>query len=176
MGVEDNPSTTLVNQLKTCLPEACCEVLETSGTGSLERLVILVEENRCSDIVVHFGVDSTSDCFKIEKCAYNEADFRCADERGWKPTKQTIDPSKPLGVKTHTLVDVDALVRELSLKGFPVRVSTDPGRFVCNWIFYHSLCSVNQKSVFVHIPVFAVIDLETQLSFALTLIDLLGTL
>lgn len=34
---------------------------------------------------VHFGVNSVSNNFAVERRAVNEATFRCPDELGWQP-------------------------------------------------------------------------------------------
>jgi len=53
-------------------------------------------------------------------------------------------------------------------KPYEVVISTDPGRFICNWIYYQSLhfSQLNEtKSLFIHVPDFSVIPFETQLAF-----------
>jgi hypothetical protein len=93
----------------------------------------------------------------------NEADFRCADMRGWTPQKQPIithaQPCLYTPIDTHKLVRpisggcahvrlgewlraVCAVlwcggvcqVCELSQEGWPVTTSDDAGRYVCNWV------------------------------------------
>ena len=49
----------------------------------------------------------------------------------------------------------------------PVIVSTDPGRFVCNYTYYYSLTKTQHDeqvySLFVHVPPFSVVPQEEQL-------------
>jgi pyrrolidone-carboxylate peptidase len=42
---------------------------------------------------------------------------------------------------------------------FPCEVSHDPGKFICNYIYYRSLMAANPRrfALFVHVPPFAVV-------------------
>ena len=61
-----------------------------------------------------------------------------------------------------------------------MKVSQDPGRFVCNYIFYSSLwqgaCHSRWHSLFVHVPSFSVISEERQQLFALSLLKRIAEL
>lgn len=62
----------------------------------------------------------------------------------------------------------------LKKKGYDVTTSDDAGRFVCNYVYYHSLRFAEQKghkSLFVHVPLFSKIDKETQMQFAASLLE-----
>jgi hypothetical protein len=57
------------------------------------------------------------------------------DERGWEPSHQPIISSNT--DLTHSLksrLNLKNAANSLTAKGFQVILSTDPGRFVCNWI------------------------------------------
>lgn len=57
--------------------------------------------------------------------------------------------------------------------------SDDAGRFVCNYVYYHSLRFAEQnmmKSLFVHVPLFLTIDEETQMQFVASLLEVLAAL
>lgn len=69
------------------------------------------------------------------KLTFQEADFRVADERGWSPVKQLIVPEdKTLDHSLACPLPLQKIRDELVKLGYPVELSTDPGRFVCNWI------------------------------------------
>ena len=58
-----------------------------------------------------------------------------------------------------------------------VKLSGDPGLFVCNFTYYKSLKLAHANhwhSLFVHVPPFAVIPADTQLRFAANLLDVLA--
>ena len=73
-----------------------------------------------------------------------------------------------------TSCSVEAMVKFLKMKGYDVMTSDDAGRFVCNYVYYHSLRFAEQKghkSLFVHVPLFSKIDEETQMQFAVSLLE-----
>jgi hypothetical protein len=94
---------------------------------------------------LHFGVHDGSDLFKLESTAYNEADFRCPDQRGWAPRNVQVDPTCAQE-ELCTALDLERVADALA--HFPaydpsadatadagdahgkwrVAVSTDPGR------------------------------------------------
>jgi hypothetical protein len=68
-----------------------------------------------------------------------EATFRVADERGWEPCEECIDKAIKKGSKLSTALPTRSLCARLKKLGFDVDVSHDPGRFVCNWLYFCSL-------------------------------------
>ncbi|URD80763.1 Pyroglutamyl peptidase [Musa troglodytarum] len=129
---------------------------------------------------LHLGVNSGATRFAIENQAVNEATFRCPDEMGWKPQKVAIVPSD--GSISHvreTSLPVNEIVKNLSKMGYDVMPSDDAGRFVCNFVYYHSLLFAEHnriKSLFVHVPLFSTIDEETQMEFVASLLKVLASL
>lgn len=122
-------------------------------------------------VLLHLGVDSNSTQFKLEQCAYNDATFRVPDERGYQPHCECIisvdnneiscsgmeEASSPTdshrrswGECLRTTIDLQSVCEELEqCTNENVTISTDPGRFVCNYTYYLSLdlChSMNSKS------------------------------
>lgn len=63
---------------------------------------------------------------------------------------------------------------------YAVEVSVDPGRFVCNFIFFRSLRRAAAHScwhaLFVHVPPFAAVKEELQQQFALGLLNRIARL
>ncbi|KAI4368233.1 hypothetical protein MLD38_016812 [Melastoma candidum] len=192
-GVPENPTEIIVENLKEFvskrgLPKGLtlgsCNILETVGEGALVNLYATLQsaiaEKRFSILWVHFGVNSGATKFTVEQQAVNEATFRCPDEMGWKPQKEPI--IKADGEITHireTSLPVNKICEALSEKGFDVMISDDAGRFVCNYVYYHSLHFAEQsgtKSLFVHVPLFSTINEETQMLFAATLLEVLASL
>ncbi|XWS42294.1 hypothetical protein CRYUN_Cryun16bG0002500 [Craigia yunnanensis] len=198
-GVSENPTETIVSNLKEYtkkkgLPKGVilgsCSVLETAGQGALASLYQTLQsaltgkdsESSSSRRIIwlHFGVNSGATRFAIEHQAVNEATFRCPDEMGWKPQKVPIFPAD--GGISHvreTSLPVKAITKALAKKGYEVIPSDDAGRFVCNYVYYHSLRFAEQngtKSLFVHVPLFLTIDEETQMKFAASLLEVLASL
>ncbi|KAL5582707.1 hypothetical protein UlMin_015149 [Ulmus minor] len=198
-GVPENPTETIVSNLKEYvkkkgLPKGLtigsCNILETAGQGALHTLYKTLQSsisdkdsessNSGGVIWIHFGVNSGATKFAIEHQAVNEATFRCPDEMGWKPQKVPIIPADGgISHKRETSLPVEEIAKALASKGYEVMTSDDAGRFVCNYIYYHSLRFSEQnktKSLFVHVPLFLTIDEETQMKFAASLLEVLASL
>jgi pyrrolidone-carboxylate peptidase len=127
---------------------------------------------------LHLGVHGGATEFLLERVAWNEAHFRCPDERGWQPTHQPIIASNgPVTANLGTSLPLKSIKQTLRKKfRHPTSLSIDPGRFVCNWIYYHSLYFGRQEaqhdhdSLFVHVPPFECIPQAAQLAFVRDLI------
>lgn len=183
-----------LNPLPAPLAIQSMTVLETSGVGSREALMKLRAEADaqapkqladvaadssalapassspvCHRVWLHFGVHAGSSCFALESTAYNCANFRIADQRGWAPCNEPIHESCA-AKDLRTDLDLTGVSSALAAAGWKVCVSTDPGRFVCNWIFFNSLHAVqgqcSEHSVFIHVPSHDVYSLEQQQKFA----------
>lgn len=198
-GVAENPTETIVGNLKDYMKKrgmpkglilGSCSILDAAGQGALvplyQRLQAALsggdsESSNSRRVVwVHFGVNSGATMFAIENQAVNEATFRCPDEMGWKPQKVPIVPADgAISRKRETALPVEEMTKVLAKMGYEVMTSDDAGRFVCNYVYYHSLRFAEQngiRSLFVHVPLFLTIDEETQMQFAASLLELLATL
>lgn len=203
-GVAENPTETIVSRLmdyvnKQGLPEGAtpssCNVLATAGRGVVDTLYALLESTLPSNvgtgseflsdygsgervIWLHLGVNSGASKFAVECRALNEATFRCPDEMGWQPQRAPIFPED--GGICHaieTILPTKEIVQALVKKGYDVFVSDDAGRFVCNYVYYHSLRYAAKhgiKSLFVHVPLFTKVDEETQMQFITSLLEVLA--
>jgi pyroglutamyl-peptidase len=154
-------------------------IIETSAEGARNAVDALFEQLGSVDtfplpyptqtrtaptvVMLHLGVNYKGTEFQIERCGYNEADFRVPDERGEQPQRESIvalnqdGHHRELGEALFTEFDVPALVTSLNIsltelarslgsgcndnerQRFGVRESTDPGRFVCNYTYCLSL-------------------------------------
>jgi len=106
----------------------------------------------------------------------NEASFRIPDEKGWAPSKQPIHPStKDITHQLCTTLPVENLKIALCDKSkFQTEISTDAGRFLCNYIYYQSLhfSTLNKThSLFLHVPPFEKIGSAVQFEFVRALLN-----
>jgi len=68
----------------------------------------------------------------------------------------------------QTTLPVNELVKILRKIGHDVMRSDDADRFLCNYVYYHSLRFAEEhgiKSLFVHVPLFSTIDEAVQMHF-----------
>jgi pyroglutamyl-peptidase len=196
-GVQDNPTSTLMHTLPSYLEEETLPdhitvrsftIFETSAQGSVETLEQLhasEHKHNSSDAQladrhvvhywVHFGVNGAARQIVLESQAFNEATFRCPDERGQVFMNQPIIDAPEAKTCLQSQVDTKTVVSDLRSAGHAVGTSNDAGRFVCNWIYYQSLYRTlklgsTHQSLFVHVPPFKQVDDRAQLRFARALL------
>uniref|UniRef100_A0A6U5ZUD9 Uncharacterized protein n=1 Tax=Guillardia theta TaxID=55529 RepID=A0A6U5ZUD9_GUITH len=193
-NVEINPTDVIVKKFPSYLEENPlpfeaavdrCLVMEVSAEGCKERLSAMhktcFRDHEDFRVWLHLGVAASKEEFQLEQVAWNEADFRCPDERGWQPSKQPIfSEDGPISQQMKSLLPIRRICSALR-KNFRVKISCDPGRFVCNWIYYCSLRSCRTEdpegsdSLFVHVPPFSCIEEGEQLKFIHNLICQIAT-
>ena len=148
------------------------------------------------NVNVHLGVASKNTRFHLEQYCYNNKDFRIPAMDGKQPQKEKIDPDTPFDEAAPTSFNLMGVCKKLKERGFDVSVSTDPGRYLCNYIYFQSfrqqadVLGVNiggdyddttisedfgdfdsssttgkNKTVFIHVPPFEIIDKRTQFEF-----------
>lgn len=131
-------------------------------------------------VFVHLGVNVCVNHFQLEIQGKNEATFACADELGWKPIKRPIDPNNSdLSSSCQTTLELDPLMGQMRQKGFKVDLSTNAGRFVCNWVYYNSLMLAEANgaaALFVHVPPASVVPVERQVQFIAELLDAIAAM
>jgi pyrrolidone-carboxylate peptidase len=82
-------------------------------------------------------VAAISRVVRLEQVGYNVADFRIPDERGYVAKNQVIHEGEPSEIRTQ--VPVEDMLPVLKAVHPRVALSTDPGRYICNYVYYHSL-------------------------------------
>jgi len=192
-GVDNNPTTQLVNDLPSYVQKfplnsqgsaielASCNVFETSAVGALTQLTDILQKHQIAKerneviVFLHLGVNDRAEGFSLEKRGVNEATFRVPDEQGWNPLKQPIHPSRrDITHELVTTLPIEELKNVLHKDNTPTEVSTDAGRFLCNYIYYQSLhfSTLNKThSLFLHVPSFDTIGHDTQIEYVRSLIS-----
>ena len=173
--MSDNPTTQIVNSLVNVgLNNATFNVLDTAIEAVNE---FYLKTNNVGDNKVyclHLGVSSKATCFNLENCAYNTMDFRVPDESGNQPSNAVIEESCDLENVRSTSFPVSNFCDKLRDKGYEVCKSTDPGRFLCNYVYYSTLMRChNSQAIFVHVPPVEVVPLEVQVNFVRDFIHML---
>ncbi|OQS00014.1 peptidase C15, pyroglutamyl peptidase I [Thraustotheca clavata] len=174
-NIVENPTTKLAEQLKDDSNATVVHILEVSAEGLQETLRPYWEEaeNSGNDtIFVHMGVNNGATEINLEQFGYNVADFRIPDERGWEPDNEPIVLDGPDNIMTT--LPLESFVEKL---GVNTKISTDPGRYICNYVYYKSLTMTskhdNQHALFVHVPMFEVLGQDEQLKIIKQLLVLL---
>ena len=200
---KQNPTTVIAERLVSYLQEkgendiadsTLCMVVEVSVEAVRKQVDAILEEIWSTNgighsapchqtvILLHLGVNYRGAKFQLESLAYNEADFRMPDERKYQPKRETIVDGVPLGKPLRTHFDIPPLVKELNrlrcndCDATEAMISTDPGRFVCNYIYYYSLNKCRSgprfpsvRCLFLHVPPQTVVSETKQLDFVVDL-------
>lgn len=173
-NAKDNPTTVISRKLKDYVKNSDLDlqitstlVIETSAEAAQHETDRLKEQfvaKEGNTVLLHLGVNFRGTHFQLEQCAYNEAHFRIPDEKGYQPRNKKVIDGCDLTLTTR--LDVERLQKDIGLES--VVVSTDPGRFVCNYTYYCSLSKLQEGegsvySLFLHVPPFSTIPEEEQL-------------
>ena len=201
--VLDNPSMRIVNELSS--NSYLCDAQDTS----VQYKILEVSVDHCSKfhdacilpetdniknntIYVHIGVDSKGTHIKLEECAYNNMNFRVPDVKGYQPEGETISPTcsldeplnsgLPLGSLCQALNETFSAEQVHTGEDCPlVQLSQDPGRYLCNYIYYQALQHQKDQhqplqSVFVHVPACSVVPQEVQVKVVKELLTSISAL
>ena len=128
------------------------------------------------DAVIHVGLNENAEKIRLEMCAINECDFRIPDNQGRMIQESFVDDS---GLALlHTTIHRPSIVATFQDNDL-VEISEDCGRFVCNETYYRTLHHIQSNdlqrrgrpipAIFVHIPPFDFIPLDSQLEILLEL-------
>lgn len=157
-GVAENPSAWLAETLaeRRLSPEFDGELharilpTEWGAAALMPRLYEALQPH----VMIHFGLSERANAFRIERSAHNRAAPR-ADAKGALPASAAIRPEGP--DRFDTPLPAAALTAHLKTFGLPVVTSRSAGRYLCNFLYYHSLEWARRQesarlALFVHIP------------------------
>ena len=114
--------------------------------------------------------------YHLEACGYNLQDFRVPDNSGKQIQNEKICKKTPLDEALKSKLDIQLVASKLSKK-HDVEISDDPGRYLCNYVYFSSLNCFkeveNSCSLFVHIPPLNVKSHEENIKFMKDLLKIL---
>lgn len=203
-GMDENPTTNIIRHLQSEKEKGNLEqhieftkVITTSASSaknevneimqyiirSTKEIYEQKDTPRKHWVIVHLGVNhmkGRKPSFQLEQNAYNEANFRIADEDGFQPKNERIILDGTLKLAT----DINVRRVMANLNDFDVVLSGDAGRFVCNYIYYTSLNAIQETfggddtssdihvhSLFVHVPKFDAFAEDVQFDFSKRLLN-----
>ena len=170
-----NSSLECMNELPSSIDDA--EIfkyeLPVSYIGAQMKLLALIEE-KDPDLVISLGLAGSRDYISLENRAYNLMDSKSPDNDGNIFINKKIDENEKNYIISQ--LDLAKIQSNLNTKYSFIKISNDPGRYVCNTVYFTSLSIQNKnnlKSIFIHLPNFNVIEKEAMVN---CLIDIIGEL
>lgn len=123
-------------------------------TGHAARLICHAIDETCPEFVICLG-EAKRDAICLEHAGYNELHFSIPDNAGNMRQDQPIVPGAPLVYLTT--LPLETMLVAMQATGAPVRVSDDPGRYLCNEVLYSALHHITQRALdiqvgFIHVP------------------------
>jgi pyroglutamyl-peptidase len=104
-------------------------------------------------VFLHLGVHASSKEFNLEQVGYNLANFSIPDERGWVAKDEIIDSEEDASL--NTALPLEKMLSSLMGVNTKAQISMDPGRYICNYVYFHSLrwtkIQLEKKSTQVHV-------------------------
>jgi pyroglutamyl-peptidase len=153
-GRSENASSLALSGLKSIHPGIRIRILPVDSRiapARLKRALRLIRP----DALIMLGEAAGSQEIRLETTAWNELDFRIPDISGNMPRKQSIIKEGPS--ELSSTLPLEKFHKHLVKNRHPVRLSHDPGRYLCNQVFYtarHYLDSheITCQAGFIHLP------------------------
>jgi pyroglutamyl-peptidase len=195
-GISDNPSKTLLQYLLTKADELkqsnddielIFQILEVSVEDCEPLLKTFITDEKHDYVIIHMGVNSSAKAIALEQCCYNSKTFRVPDNRNYQPINEKIIDSFDLDQPLTTNFPVQLICAETNqlittynnsnancfscftnrYSSSTAMVSTDPGRFLCNYVYFNALFKLQElqkplNAIFIHVPTFNTIKQEQQ--------------
>lgn len=153
-GRELNASSLALAGLRKSFPGLRTRVLPVDAVIAPSRLKQAIRKIR-PDALLMLGEAGGSTGIRLETTAWNELDFRIPDIAGRQYTARPIRRDAPVSLpSTLPLAEIH---ERLVSQGHPVTFSGDPGRYLCNQIFFRAMDHLAQNNIaipagFIHLP------------------------
>lgn len=153
-GRELNASSLALAGMRKTFPGIHTRVLPVDAVIAPSRLKQAIREIR-PDALIMLGEAGGSREIRLETTAWNELDFRMPDIVGRQYASRPIRRDAPVSLPS-TLPLADIHERLVSL-AYPVTFSEDPGRYLCNLLFFRALDDLARNGMaipagFIHLP------------------------
>lgn len=153
-GRSENASTLALRELKRRIPGLRTRVLPVDAVIAPSRLKQAIRTIR-PDALVMLGEAAGSKSIRLETTAWNEQDFRIPDIAG------RIIPSRPIQrdgpPSLASTLPLAQIHTALDSAGHPASMSDNPGRYLCNQLFYQAVSHLTAHDIhipagFIHLP------------------------
>lgn len=105
------------------------------------------------DLIILLGMAAKRTKVTIENNAYNNLNFNIPDNNGVIINNQKITENDVESI--NSIININKLVKHLKSKNYNLDISTDPGRYICNYLYFNTLYHYPDiPCMFIHIPLF----------------------
>jgi len=156
-GRLENASSLALKELKRSLPEIRTRVLPVDSVLAPSRMKQALAAIRPRALVM-LGEAAGSLAIRLESTAWNQLDFRIPDIAGRQPQGREIRPGGPATLEST--LPLARWQQRLAGEGQTVELSSDPGRYLCNQVFYVARDWIERggrecRAGFIHLPLAA---------------------
>jgi pyroglutamyl-peptidase len=154
LGHEVNPAEKVALALKN---EHYATVILPVSYAQAQSAFNKIPNLRSYDFILSLGLASGRKYISLEQMAYNEMNAIHLDNDGVRKMGEAIIAGQKPSLKTS--VDVLKIHDALLQAGIPSDISDDPGRYICNEVYYLDLSS-GIPALFVHFPAIETMSVE----------------
>ncbi len=152
-----NPTERLVNILdgkKVGDIEIHGFLLPVAFNRARKEIISKIEEIR-PDIIINTGLAASRLVISVERVAVNIVDARRPDNDGIRPIDEPIDPEGPFAYPST--LPTRRILERLKSNGIPAKLSYSAGTYLCNFVMYLSLRTIDKLGIrslsgFIHVP------------------------
>lgn len=156
-GRTENASREVLEELRALLPHNRYEILPVDAISGPERLIAALVAAPCAYLLM-LGEAEGSSSVRLETTAWNELNFRIADNSGNLIERRSIRSDGP--PHHASTLPLRAIATRFRSATVPYAISDDPGRFLCNQVFFTARdfleCGDPSSRIpagFIHVPV-----------------------
>ena len=153
-GRSENASSLALRELKKQFPGIRTRTLPVDAVIAPARLRAALRSIQ-PDVLIMLGEAAGSTHIRLETTAWNELDFVIPDAAGRQPRKRVIKEGGR--VSLAATLSWESILGALLTENHQAGLSEDPGRYLCNQIFYVALAYLREQGShcdagFVHLP------------------------
>lgn len=152
-GAPLNPTKVTLQSMRHSEMEMPASVVFPVSYQIVDKYLDRILDAVSPDIVISLGLSYEANGFTLESQAYNETDQLSVDIHDTIPDSMIAENATE---KLSSSVPLDKLYNHLASRNIPVSRSTDPGRYLCNYLYYKVMDKYKDDqskwSCFIHVP------------------------
>lgn len=129
---------------------------------AVDQFIDSIPENHDYEFFLHVGVHMKIENVRLEQIACCGG-YKRPDMHNKLPRDSAFHIEPPVCAENLSMCtgfDMDLCKTQLNAIGVPVDTSNEAGRYLCEYMYYRSLCKNGGKVLFVHVPPEDVVPME----------------